>query len=111
MMDIKSDELLSKSSDMDEKSSDMDVLHPIRDHDTKNDQVPIRSEINNSTELILRGFLVVVSQMRSAQKEYFRSRDKTALINSKNLEKQVDDFIKDFTDKSNYNNDVNKTNP
>ena len=47
-------------------------------------------------ELLLRGFLEVVSQMRSAQKKYFRTRDKDVLIKSKQLESQVDKFINDF---------------
>jgi hypothetical protein len=46
--------------------------------------------------LLLRGFLEVVSQMRSTQKEYFRTREKDVLIKSKQLESQVDKFINDF---------------
>ena len=46
--------------------------------------------------LLLRGFLEVVSQMRSVQKEYFRTRNKDVLIKSKQLESLVDKFITDF---------------
>jgi hypothetical protein len=62
-----------------------------------------------STELILRGFLEVVSQMRTAQKEYFRTRNKTALFNSINLEKQIDTFISEFL-KSNHNTNAKENN-
>lgn len=54
------------------------------------------------TLLTLIGFLDVVSQMRSAQKEYFRTRNNSALINSKNLEKQIDSFISNFNINETY---------
>lgn len=41
-----------------------------------------------------REFFDVVSQMREAQKSYFRTRSKSSLEKSKELEKQVDDEIK-----------------
>ena len=41
----------------------------------------------------MRDFIRLVSDMRSAQKEYFRTRDKTVLQNSKMLEKSVDAML------------------
>ena len=38
--------------------------------------------------------LLVVREMRKAQKEYFKTRDKDVLAKSKQLEKRVDDEIK-----------------
>lgn len=38
-------------------------------------------------------FFELVSTMRDKQKEYFRTRDKNALVASKRLERQVDDEI------------------
>lgn len=38
-------------------------------------------------------FFELVSKMRDKQKEYFRTRDKNALVASKRLERQVDDEI------------------
>lgn len=40
-----------------------------------------------------REFFSKVAQMRSMQKEYFRTRSKTALQESKQLEKEVDNEI------------------
>jgi hypothetical protein len=62
-------------------------------------------------ELILRGFLVVVSDMRSAQKSYFKSRDKKDLTRSIELEKQIDKFISEFniSEKQKPNHDNSKT--
>lgn len=40
-----------------------------------------------------REFFNKVAQMRSMQKEYFRTRSKTALQESKQLEKEVDNEI------------------
>ena len=37
-----------------------------------------------------REFFDKVAQMRSMQKEYFRTRSKTALLESKRLERQID---------------------
>lgn len=45
---------------------------------------------------MMRDFIRLVSEMRAAQKEYFRSRDKTVLQNSKLLEKSVDAKIEQF---------------
>ncbi|MCX6162226.1 MAG: hypothetical protein NTV87_12945 [Ignavibacteriae bacterium] len=53
-------------------------------------------QIDETTVLLLHGFLAVVSEMRSTQKEYFRTREKDVLIKSKQLESQVDKFINDF---------------
>ncbi len=39
-------------------------------------------------------FFMLVVQMRNAQKLYFRTRDKSDLQASKQLEKQVDDEIR-----------------
>ena len=39
-------------------------------------------------------FFKLVIEMRNAQKSYFRTRDKSDLQNSKQLEKQVDDEIR-----------------
>jgi len=36
-----------------------------------------------------------VQQMRTAQKEYFRTRSSISLTSSKKLEKEVDDMVKD----------------
>lgn len=40
-----------------------------------------------------RQFFNLVSQMRATQKEYFRTRSKEVLLQSKQLEKRVDDEI------------------
>lgn len=37
--------------------------------------------------------LQLVHQMRSAQKAYFRTRDKAVMVQSKTLEKRVDDAL------------------
>ena len=39
---------------------------------------------------MMRDFIRLVSEMRAAQKEYFRTRDKAVLANSKMLERSVD---------------------
>ena len=41
----------------------------------------------------MRDFIRLVSEMRAAQKEYFRTRDKAVLQNSKMLEKSVDAML------------------
>lgn len=41
-------------------------------------------------------FQQLVKQMRSAQKAYFKTRTKDNLIASKELEKQVDEFLKEM---------------
>ena len=40
-----------------------------------------------------RRFFYLTASMRKAQKEYFRTRSKDALVLSKELERQVDDEI------------------
>lgn len=40
-------------------------------------------------------FMQLVREMRKAQKEYFKTRDKDVLAKSKQLEKRVDDEIKE----------------
>lgn len=40
-----------------------------------------------------RAFLDLVSEMRKAQKEYFKTRSPESLTRSKNLERQVDKEI------------------
>ena len=44
----------------------------------------------------MRDFIRLVSAMRAAQKEYFRTRDKGVLQNSKMLEKSVDAKLEQF---------------
>mgnify|MGYP003426247189 CR=1 FL=1 len=39
-------------------------------------------------------FMQLVREMRKAQKEYFKKRDRNVLAKSKQLEKRVDDEIK-----------------
>ena len=39
-------------------------------------------------------FMQLVREMRKAQKEYFKTRDRNVLAKSKQLEKRVDDKIK-----------------
>lgn len=41
-----------------------------------------------------RDFFEKVAEMRRAQRDYFKTRDKDTLIRSKTLEKEVDDEIK-----------------
>ena len=38
-------------------------------------------------------FMLLVEQMRNAQKEYFKTRDRMVLLKSKELEKKVDEQI------------------
>lgn len=38
-------------------------------------------------------FIELVREMRNAQKEYFRTRDKNVLLKSKELERKVDSFL------------------
>ena len=45
-----------------------------------------------------REFFDLVSDMRQAQKDYFKTRDKEVLVKSKELEKRVDDEIKRVND-------------
>lgn len=45
-----------------------------------------------------REFFEKVAEMRQAQRDYFKTRDKDTLINSKKLEKEVDDEIKRVTE-------------
>lgn len=42
----------------------------------------------------MEDFKKLVAKMREAQKEYFRTREKTALKKSKELERQVDEELK-----------------
>lgn len=42
-------------------------------------------------------FMELVKKMRSAQKEYFRTRSKDVLLQSKQLEKEVDMMIKEIS--------------
>ncbi len=41
-------------------------------------------------------FIKLVAELRSAQKAYFKSRDKFYLIESKRIEKEVDSYIFSF---------------
>lgn len=43
-------------------------------------------------------FLELVSRMRTAQKEYFSTRSRAALIQSKELERKVDLMLLDFAE-------------
>lgn len=45
-----------------------------------------------------REFFEKVAEMRRAQRDYFKTRDKDTLIRSKTLEKEVDDEIKRVTE-------------
>lgn len=45
-----------------------------------------------------REFFEKVAEMRMAQRDYFKNRDKDTLIRSKTLEKEVDDEIKRVTE-------------
>lgn len=45
-----------------------------------------------------REFFEKVAEMRRAQRDYFKTRDKATLIQSKTLEKEVDDEIKRVTE-------------
>lgn len=38
-------------------------------------------------------FIELVREMRNAQKEYFKTRDKSVLLKSKELERKVDSFL------------------
>lgn len=38
-------------------------------------------------------FIELVREMRNAQKEYFKTRDKNILLKSKELERKVDSFL------------------
>lgn len=38
-------------------------------------------------------FIELVREMRNAQKEYFKTRDKNVLLKSKELERKVDTFV------------------
>ncbi len=59
-----------------------------------------------------REFLQLVTEMRTAQKEYFKTRTQTALTNSKRLEKLVDNAILEgkFWDDTRCNCDLSKYN-
>jgi hypothetical protein len=47
----------------------------------------------------LEEFAKLVAEMRSAQKEYFRTRSTSSLETSKRLEKQVDQALKETAGK------------
>ena len=49
--------------------------------------------------LIMKDFITTVKDMREAQKEYFRTRDRQVLQRSKALEKRVDAFIAEYDNK------------
>lgn len=57
-------------------------------------------------------FIELVREMRNAQKEYFKTRDKSVLLKSKELERKVDSFLahKVKTNKQHYSNERNKHN-
>ena len=41
----------------------------------------------------MKQFIELVREMRNAQKEYFKTRDKDVLLKSKELERKVDSFL------------------
>ena len=41
----------------------------------------------------MKEFIELVREMRNAQKEYFKTRDKNVLQRSKELEREVDSFL------------------
>ncbi len=45
-------------------------------------------------------FLNLVTDMRRAQRDYFRTRDNSVLLLAKNLERQVDDALNEIKDAS-----------
>jgi 6-pyruvoyl-tetrahydropterin synthase len=47
-------------------------------------------------------FVILVKEMRTAQKEYFRTRDKGLLNKSKRLEKEVDEAIEVMPETINF---------
>lgn len=51
-----------------------------------------------------KDFIDIVCRMRSAQKQYFRTRTYNDLEESKKLEREVDQALRDF---SNPNNQLN----
>ena len=51
------------------------------------------AKISNSEDMKAREFFYLVSNMRQAQKDYFRTRDQAILRTCKVLEKQVDEEI------------------
>jgi len=53
-----------------------------------------------SQETEYQKFLWLVEQMRTNQKDYFRTRSDSALINSKKLEKQVDKALNELKNSS-----------
>lgn len=54
----------------------------------------------NSKYMTNEDFFQLVDDMRKAQKEYFATKSKAALIRSKELEKKVDECIKYLNDPS-----------
>ena len=56
----------------------------------------MRKELKNSN---MEEFIILVEEMRSAQKEYFRTRSATSLNRSKQLEREVDTKIKELSNK------------
>lgn len=68
-----------------------------RKNDKKNNCSGIITQIINnqhSSGESMTEFMQLVREMRKAQKEYFKTRDKDVLAKSKQLEKRVDDEIK-----------------
>lgn len=48
----------------------------------------------NSEKLI--AIAEAAARVRESQKNYFKTRDRSALIRSKELEKQLDDLLRDY---------------
>ena len=44
----------------------------------------------------LNGFIKAVKDMRTTQKEYFKTKARAALYKAKDLEKQVDNYVEKF---------------
>ena len=47
----------------------------------------------------MRNFIKLVKKMRQAQNDYFKDRTQSALREAKRLEKMVDEYINDHTEK------------
>ena len=47
----------------------------------------------------MRNFIELVKKMRQAQNDYFKDRTQSALREAKRLEKMVDEYINDHTEK------------
>lgn len=53
----------------------------------------ISSKLHFNRRNNMNEFIELVREMRNAQKEYFKTRDKSVLLKSKELERKVDSFL------------------